>query len=173
MHSQLITKDALLQCSEGVLFGENTPRLPSPPFLAVDEVIEISDEGGKYGHGFAVARLQLDSMDWIFKSHFSTDPVFPGTLMVEGLLQLSGFFGAYVGVKGKGRAARMDDIKFLSEVVPEDEEITYRIDIRKRNARANLLITEGSVSTHGRECAAVGNMWMIIKPDDAPKPTVH
>src|SRR4051812_8875999 len=99
----------LIQCSQGVLFGEHTPQLPGPPLLAFDEIVEISTHGGKYGHGLAIARKELATMSPVFNSHFYCDPVLPGTLMVEGLFQLTGFFGAYLGWKGKGRAARVEN----------------------------------------------------------------
>jgi 3-hydroxymyristoyl/3-hydroxydecanoyl-(acyl carrier protein) dehydratase len=40
-------------------------------------------------------------MSWVFDSHFSEDPVMPGTMLIQGLLQLAGFFGAYAGERGK------------------------------------------------------------------------
>jgi 3-hydroxyacyl-[acyl-carrier protein] dehydratase/trans-2-decenoyl-[acyl-carrier protein] isomerase len=163
MHSFAISMPQLLQCSQGTLFGENTPKLPGPPLLAFDEVVEINDQGGKYGHGFAIARKDLSSMSWVFNSHFYADPVMPGTMMVEGLLQLSGFFGAYLGCKGTGRAAKIDDVKFLAEVMPSDKEIFYHINVRKRNAGHNLLIAEGKVTAGGTDRTSVGALWVIIK----------
>ncbi|HWB10525.1 MAG TPA: bifunctional 3-hydroxydecanoyl-ACP dehydratase/trans-2-decenoyl-ACP isomerase [Pirellulales bacterium] len=175
MRNLAISTPELIQCSHGILFGENTPKLPAPPLLAFDEVIEISGTGGKYGQGFAVARKDLSDMGWVFKSHFESDPVMPGTMMVEGLLQLTGFFGAYLGAKGTGRAAKVDDVKFLAEVMPSDKEIFYRIDVRKRSAGNSLLITEGKVTAGGIDRTSVGQLWVIIKRTGTatPTPTVN
>ena len=41
-------------------------------------------------------------------------------MLIEGLLQLAGFFGAYAGERGKGRVARVDEVKFLAEVTPQE-----------------------------------------------------
>jgi len=152
----------LLQCSQGTLFGENTPKLPAPPLLAFDEVVEIDKTNGKYGHGYAIARKSLSSIAWVFESHFYRDPVMPGTMMIEGLLQLAGFCGAYAGGRGKERAARVDDIRFLAEVTPADKEILYRVDIRKCNAEHTLLVAEGKVTARGTDRTKVGCLWVVV-----------
>lgn len=139
--------------------------MPSPPLLAFDEVIEISTDGGKFGRGYAIARKRLSSMSWVFNSHFAEDPVMPGTMLIEGLLQLAGFFGAYVGERGKGRAARVDEVKFLAEVTPEDEEILYCIDVRKHNSDQKLLLAEGRVIARGSERATVGSLLLVVLRD--------
>jgi 3-hydroxyacyl-[acyl-carrier protein] dehydratase/trans-2-decenoyl-[acyl-carrier protein] isomerase len=104
-------------------------------------------------------------MDWVFDSHFPEDPVMPGTMLIEGLLQLAGFFGAYVGERGKGRAARVDEVKFLAEVTPQDEEILYRIDVRKHNPDQKLLLAEGSVTARGTERTTVGSLVLVVLRD--------
>src|SRR5690348_8755100 len=165
MQPSFFDRSQVIRCSEGTLFGESTPKLPSPPLLAFDQIVEISAQGGKFGRGYAIARKDLSSMTWVFDSHFPEDPVMPGTMLVEGLLQLAGFFGAYVGGRGKGRAARVDDVKFLAEVTPEDEEILYRIDVRKHNTEHTLLIAEGSVIARGTERTTVGALFLIVLKD--------
>lgn len=105
-------------------------------------------------------------MTLVFDSHFPENPVMPGTMLVEGLLQLAGFFGGYVGGRGKGRAARVDDVKFLAEVTPQDEEILYRIDVRKHSADHRLLVTEGGVMARGIERTTVGSLLVLVVGDD-------
>jgi 3-hydroxyacyl-[acyl-carrier protein] dehydratase / trans-2-decenoyl-[acyl-carrier protein] isomerase len=163
MLAPVFAKTELLQCSQGLLFGENTPKLPAPPLLAFDEVVEIDQCGGKYGHGYAVARKELASMSWVFDSHFHHDPVMPGTMMIEGLLQLAGFCGAYAGGRGRGRAARVDGIRFLAEVTPADGEILYRVDIRKCNVDRTLVVAEGKVIAQGTERTTVESLWVVVK----------
>src|SRR5438105_14641064 len=102
-------RSELIRCSEGTLFGENTPKLPSRPLLACDKIIDISMEGGRFGRGYAVARKELYSMASFFASHFPRDRAMPGTMLVDGLLQLAGFLGGYVGRLCNGRAARPHD----------------------------------------------------------------
>ena len=162
MENLSFRRSELIRCSEGTLFGENTPKLPSPPLLAFDKIIEISVGGGRFGRGYAVARKELSSMAWVFASHFLRDPVMPGTMLIEGLLQLAGFFGGYVGGRGKGRAARINDIKFLAEVTPEDKEILYRIDVRKYNADRTLLVAEGTVIARGTDRTTVGGLFVMV-----------
>ena len=165
----------LLECAYGRLLGEHTPRLPKPPILAFDQVLELSTEGGKYGHGFAIARKGFDDMAWVFQSHFDTDPVMPGTMMVEGLLQLAGLIGGFRGARGKGRAVRVDNVKFLGEVVPEDGEVTYRIDIKKDMKNHSLFVAEGTVSSGGMVRAVAENLWLMIAPitEATPAPAAH
>ena len=69
MQNSFFDRSQLIRCSQGTLFGESTPRLPSPPLLAFDEVVEISTQGGKFGRGYAIARKDLSSMTWVFDSH--------------------------------------------------------------------------------------------------------
>ena len=165
MQTSFFDRSELIRCSEGTLFGESTPKLPSPPLLAFDEVLEISAHGGKFGRGYAIARKDLSSMTWVFDSHFPEDPVMPGTMLVEGLLQLAGFFGAYVGGRGKGRAARIDDVKFLAEVTPADQEILYRIDVRKHGADHRFLVAEGRVFARDTERTTVGSLLVLVVED--------
>ena len=48
-----------------------------------------------------------------------------------------------------------DEVKFLAEVTPQDEEILYRIDVRKHNREQKLLLAEGRVVAGGTERATV------------------
>lgn len=87
--------------------------------------------------------------------------------MLEGLLQLAGFFGAFAGSKGKGRAARIDDIRFISEVTPDDKEIFYRVDVVRCNPDRTLLLAEGIATTADRECASASKLWVCAQKEIA------
>ena len=53
----------------------------SDPFLMIDEVIDIIPNIS--GHGFK----HLKKDEWFYKCHFTNEPIMPGTLQVEAMLQ--------------------------------------------------------------------------------------
>jgi len=69
------TREDLLRCSRGELFGPGNAQLPAPNMLMVDRITHISEEGGKYGKGELVAELDITPDLWFFACHFEGDPV--------------------------------------------------------------------------------------------------
>ena len=73
-------------------------RLPLPPMLMIDRVLEISRSGSR---GRIVAERDVNLDDWFFQSHFLGDPVQPGCLgsrAAEGPLCVS--YPAGAGIAG-------------------------------------------------------------------------
>jgi 3-hydroxyacyl-[acyl-carrier-protein] dehydratase len=54
-----------------------------PPFLFVDEVLEISDTR-------IVAKRDIRADEYFFPGHFPDEPIMPGVLIVEALAQTGG-----------------------------------------------------------------------------------
>lgn len=54
-----------------------------PPFLFVDEVMEISDTR-------ILAKKNVRGDEYFFKGHFPEEPIMPGVLMVEAIAQAGG-----------------------------------------------------------------------------------
>ena len=63
---QSFTKDELLKCGRGEMFGEGNAQLPLPPMLMFDRIVKITDTGGKYGNGQIVAELDITPDMWFF-----------------------------------------------------------------------------------------------------------
>src|SRR5215471_12468790 len=105
----------LLACGHGELFGPGNAQLPLPPMLMFDRIPSISETGGPHGKGQVSAELNVagnNRTDWFFKCHFEGDPVMPGCLGLDALWQMTGFFLAWSGSPGRGRALGGGDIKF-------------------------------------------------------------
>jgi 3-hydroxyacyl-[acyl-carrier protein] dehydratase / trans-2-decenoyl-[acyl-carrier protein] isomerase len=141
----------LLQCSQGNLFGPGNAQLPAPNMLMVDRVNLISDSTGKYGHGEIVAELDIHPELWFFDCHFKNDPVMPGCLGLDAMWQLVGFFLAWQGGKGRGRALGVGEVKFTGQVLPSAQRVTYRIDLKRVIMRKLVMgIADGSLEVDGR-----------------------
>lgn len=65
---------------------------PGAPLVARDhlallDTLDVVDGGGRYGQGYLHAVRPIDPDDWFFARHFHLDPVIPGSLGVETVIQ--------------------------------------------------------------------------------------
>ena len=131
MQKESYTKEELISCGRGEMFGKGNAQLPLPPMLMFDRIVLISDKGGKYNHGQIIAELDLTEDLWFFECHFQGDPVMPGCLGLDAMWQLLGFFLGWKGGLGKGRALGAGEVKFSGQVLPTSKKITYIIDLKR------------------------------------------
>ena len=52
------------------------------------DTVQITSDGGKDGLGYLYAERTIDPSDWFFQFHFHQDPVMPGSLGVEAIIEL-------------------------------------------------------------------------------------
>ena len=145
-------RDELLECGHGRMFGEGNAQLPVPNMLMLDRITHISAEGGEFDKGEIVAELDITPDLWFFDCHFPGDPVMPGCLGLDAMWQLVGFFLAWKGNEGKGRALGSGEVKFTGQILPTAKKVTYRINLKRVIERKLVMgIADGSVSVDGRE----------------------
>jgi 3-hydroxyacyl-[acyl-carrier protein] dehydratase/trans-2-decenoyl-[acyl-carrier protein] isomerase len=125
------SKEDLILCGEGKMFGPGNAKLPLPPMLMFDRIVEIKDVGGKYAKGIIHAELDIDEELWFFLCHFIEDPVMPGCLGLDAIWQLIGFFLGWNGGVGRGRALGCGEVKFFGQVTPSIKKVSYQIDIKR------------------------------------------
>lgn len=145
------TRPELELCGLGELFGPETARLPTGNMLMVDRILEIDDSGGTHEKGRLVAELDIRPDLWFFDCHFVDDPVMPGCLGLDALWQLCGFFLAWSGCKGKGRALGSGLVKFTGQILPTAKKVTFALDMKRViTRRLSMVIADGTVSVDGR-----------------------
>lgn len=145
-------RDELLACGHGDLFGPGNAQLPIPNMLMLDRITSISATAGEHGKGEIVAELDINPELWFFSCHFPGDPVMPGCLGLDAMWQLVGFFLAWKGNKGKGRALGSGEVKFTGQVLPTAKKVTYRITLKRVIERKLVMgIADGTVEVDGRE----------------------
>jgi 3-hydroxyacyl-[acyl-carrier protein] dehydratase/trans-2-decenoyl-[acyl-carrier protein] isomerase len=153
------SKEDLLACSRGELFGPGNSQLPAPNMLMMDRIIEINDNGGEFGKGYIVAELDINPDLWFFGCHFPGDPVMPGCLGLDAMWQLVGFFLGWKGGPGKGRALGVGEVKFTGQVLPTAKKVTYTINL-KRVIMGKLImgIADGTVAVDGEVIYNASNL---------------
>lgn len=125
------SKQEILKMSDGGFFGEGNAQLPSSQMLMIDEINNISTEGGKYNKGKLEASLKIIPDHWFFECHFNGDPVMPGCLGLDALWQLLGVFLGWSNLKGKGRALGVGKVKFSGQIYPDAGSIQYQLHIKR------------------------------------------
>lgn len=146
------SKEDLIKAGTGELFGEGNSQLPSDNMLMMDRIITITEEGGENGKGFILAELDITPDLWFFDCHFKGDPVMPGCLGLDAMWQLVGFFLAWTGGPGKGRALGVGEVKFTGQILPTSKKVTFKIDFKRVIKRKLYMgLADGSVCVDGRE----------------------
>ncbi len=144
-------RDELLQCGYGEMFGPGNAQLPVPNMLMMDRVTKIADSGGQFDKGEIIAELDIRPDLWFFDCHFPGDPVMPGCLGLDAMWQSVGFFLAWLGNPGHGRALGVGEVKFTGQVLPTAKKVSYFIDMKRVITRKLVLgIADGRMEVDGR-----------------------
>jgi len=161
----------LLACARGELFGEGNAKLPLPPMLMFDRITRISEKGGSADKGQIEAELDINPNLWFFKCHFHNDPVMPGCLGLDAMWQMVGFFLAWLGGPGKGRALGVGEVKFSGMVLPTNKLVSYYIDLKRVIMRRLVLgIADGIMKVDGKIIYEAKDLRVGLFTEDAPAP---
>lgn len=153
------TREELIECGHGRLFGPRNARLPLPPLLMLDRITKISDSGGAYGKGEVVAEMDIRPDLWFFDCHFKSDPVMPGCLALDAMWQLVGFFLGWMRLPGRGRALSAGVVRISGEVLPSAKKLTYQINIKRLiNRKLVMAIADGIMKVDGSKLYEAQNL---------------
>jgi len=152
-------------------------RLPSPMLLMLDRV-SWWEEGGEAGLGTLRGEKDVDASEWFFKAHFFQDPVQPGSLGLEPLLQLLQFFMIETGMGVDLAHPRFEPImlgtpmtwKYRGQVVPKNKLITTTVEITEQgeDEMGPYLIGKGILWCDGIRIYETSNMGMRIVSGPPP-----
>lgn len=127
-----------------------------PPFLMFDEAEEIIP--GERVKGFKM----LSKDEWFFKCHFEKEPMMPGVLQLEAIVQICALcILSLPGHKGKiAYLTNADKIKFRRKVVPGDR---LNLDAKLHSWKRGIAKCSGSAKVND-ELACQAEFTLIL-PD--------
>lgn len=153
------SRDELVACGNGELFGPGNAQLPTDAMLMLDRITHISSEGGANGRGEIIAELDIHPDLWFFQCHFPGDPVMPGCLGLDAMWQLVGFYLGWRGNPGRGRALGCGEVKFSGQILPSASKVVYNIAIKRVIERKLVMgIADGTLSVDGEEIYAAKDL---------------
>jgi len=133
------------------------PRLAGPELLMLDRIDGFWPQAGRAGLGRWRATKDVRPEEWFFKAHFFQDPVQPGSLGLQALLQLLQCAMLEGGAARNTRRPRFEPIasgrplvwKYRGQVVPRNRTITLELEL-----------TETGDDATGRYAIADGWLWV-------------
>ena len=132
-------------------------RLATDKLLMIDSVSVCQPDGGSKGLGALRSLKEVRSDDWFFKAHFFQDPVQPGSLGLEAMLQLLQFYMLHTDMQQAFQRPRFEAIatrramvwKYRGQVTPHNQRIEITLDI-----------TECGEDAQGRYAVADASLWV-------------
>jgi 3-hydroxymyristoyl/3-hydroxydecanoyl-(acyl carrier protein) dehydratase len=125
---------------------------PDDRWRMIDRVDALLIDGGPHGKGFVRGTMDVDPGEWYFKAHFYQDPVMPGSLGLEALVQLLKVLarrrwgGERFAVLRGGPHAWT----YRGQVVPASRRVTVTAVVTGRDDAARRLTADGLLAVDGR-----------------------
>jgi len=105
----------------GLFFDHPSAHLPNSKLLMVDRITYLDQEGGDKGLGSIRGEKTVDITEWFFKAHFFQDPVQPGSLGIEAMIQVMQAL-----MMSQGLHERFNQPRFEPVLIEGETEWHYR-----------------------------------------------
>ncbi|OBT09137.1 beta-hydroxyacyl-ACP dehydratase [Shewanella sp. UCD-FRSSP16_17] len=167
-----ITVDLLDKQSRVFHAPANQPhyRLAGGQLNFIDKA-EIVDKGGKNGLGYLSASRTIDPSDWFFQFHFHQDPVMPGSLGVEAIIELMQTYAISKDL-GKGFTNPkfgqiLSDIKwkYRGQINPLNKQMSLDVHISavKDENGKRIIVGDANLSKDGLRIYEVKDIAICIE----------
>ncbi|MCU0677845.1 MAG: polyketide synthase dehydratase domain-containing protein, partial [Myxococcota bacterium] len=161
-------------------FG-GTARLAELFLLMIDRVVHWDPKGGKKGLGTLRAEKDIDAGEWFFKAHFYQDPVQPGSLGIEAMLQALQFHMLEANLHEGMARPRFEAIavdfphvwKYRGQVVPEAKLVSTTLEVVEvgEDARGRYALADCSLWVDGKRIYEAQRLGMrLVEGGEPPRP---
>ncbi|MFQ5412404.1 MAG: polyketide-type polyunsaturated fatty acid synthase PfaA, partial [Phycisphaerae bacterium] len=148
--------------------------LPGRAFRMIDTIDALVLDGGPHGLGFVRGSTRVDPAAWFFKAHFHQDPVWPGSLGLESLLQLLKVYAQERWGEQMARSHRFEPIalgdehgwSYRGQILPTNECVELEAIItRIEDGRSPGVVANGFLKVDGKiiyEMRDFGLRWVEL-----------
>ena len=133
---------------------------PASPFLRLaDAQLDFLDKAvvvpnaGIHDLGYIYAEKKVNSKDWFFSCHFYQDPVMPGSLGVEAMIQAMQIYALQQDLGKQLRSPRFTQVighktvwTYRGQIVPANDRMSLEVHIKEINRSPSDVIIIGDAS---------------------------
>jgi 3-hydroxymyristoyl/3-hydroxydecanoyl-(acyl carrier protein) dehydratase len=124
----------------------------------VDRVTALALQGGAKGLGFIAGEKRVDPDEWFFQAHFYQDPVMPGSLGLEAVVQLMKVFARerFGHLASTHRAESMalnheHRWQYRGQVIPDNGIVSVQAVITAvHDGDEPVIVADGKLAVDGR-----------------------
>ena len=147
-------------------------QLPAAALSMVDRIELLDLRGGPAGKGLVIGTKRVDPAEWFFRAHFYQDPVMPGSLGLEALLELLKVFARarFPALSGTHRFEAMAKDEphrwqYRGQVVPSNRQVRVEARItRVVESDEPLVVADGQLSVDGKLIYAMKDFAVRLVP---------
>lgn len=147
--------------------------LPGTMMRMVHEISLYLPHGGPHGKGYIEGTANVNPDAWFFKAHFYQDPVWPGSLGLESLMQLLKVFAA------RHWQSELQDKEYTFEsmalnqqhewiyrgqILPTDAKVSIQAVINDIDEMTRTVTADGFLSVDGRIIYQMKDFALRIRP---------
>ena len=132
--------------------GSGPLKLSTGRLALLDEVF-VDPAGGLDGKGYCFASREIRAEDWYFANHFFQDPVMPGSLGVEAILEAIRIYALSTGLGSHFTAPRFELVdqlefnwKYRGQILSSVKKMMLEVKIQRVEEDGNGLRIMGDAS---------------------------
>jgi len=128
---------------------------PEKMLRMIDRVEAFIPDGGPKGLGFVQGAKAVDPSEWFFKAHFYQDPVIPGSLGLESLLQLMKVaaverWGGGPYIRFRAMIGPAHQWLYRGQAVPANRKVVVQAFITQWDDRTRRVTADGLLWVDGK-----------------------
>lgn len=144
-------RDDFHQVELASIFPQGNPS--TKRYLDLIDRLWLKENGGRYGQGIILGEKTLTAKEWFYENHFFQDPVMPGSLGVEAIVQGLCAFAKYFQTDKNFHDPVVEFLhdnplcwKYRGQVTPDNQEVYFEVHLKTRDISDSTIKLTGDAN---------------------------